>query len=24
LVYVHVNPYGTFELDMDARLPLAA
>jgi TnpA family transposase len=24
LVYTHVNPYGTFELDMDARLPLAA
>ena len=24
LVYAHVNPYGTFELDMDARLPLAA
>jgi TnpA family transposase len=24
LVYVHVNPYGTFELDMEARLPLAA
>jgi TnpA family transposase len=24
LVYTHVNPYGTFELDMDARLPIAA
>jgi len=24
LVYTHVNPDGTFELDMDARLPLAA
>jgi hypothetical protein len=24
LVYMHVNPYGIFELDMDARLPLAA
>jgi len=24
LVYAHVNPYGTFELDMDARLPIAA
>ena len=24
LVYTHVNPYGTFELDMAARLPLAA
>lgn len=24
LVYTHVNPYGIFELDMDARLPLAA
>ena len=24
LVYTHVNPYGTFELDMDERLPLAA
>lgn len=24
LVYTHINPYGTFELDMDARLPLAA
>ena len=24
LVYTHVNPYGTFELDMDARLALAA
>jgi hypothetical protein len=24
LVYTHVNPYGTFELDMDVRLPLAA
>ena len=24
LVYTHVNPYGTFELDMNARLPIAA
>jgi TnpA family transposase len=24
LVYTHINPYGTFELDMAARLPLAA
>jgi TnpA family transposase len=24
LVYTHVNPYGTFELDMTSRLPLAA
>ncbi len=24
LVYSHMNPYGTFELDMAARLPLAA
>jgi TnpA family transposase len=24
LVYTHVNPYGIFALDMDARLPLAA
>ena len=24
LVYTHVNPYGTFELDMTTRLPLAA
>jgi len=24
LVYTHVNSYGTFELDMDARLPIAA
>jgi TnpA family transposase len=24
LVYTHVNPYGTFELDMDERLPIAA
>ena len=24
LVYTHVNPYGTFALDMDARLPIAA
>src|SRR5262249_27615425 len=24
LVYTHVNPYGTFELDMAARLLLAA
>jgi TnpA family transposase len=24
LVYTHVNPYGTFALDMDERLPLAA
>jgi TnpA family transposase len=24
LVYAHVNPYGTFELDMTTRLPLAA
>jgi TnpA family transposase len=24
LVYMHVNPYGTFELDMEARLPIAA
>ena len=22
LVYHHINPYGTFELDLDARLPL--
>ena len=24
LVYTHINPYGTFELDMNARLPIAA
>jgi hypothetical protein len=24
LVYTHINPYGTFELDMTARLPIAA
>jgi len=24
LVYTHINPYGTFELDMAARLPIAA
>jgi hypothetical protein len=24
LVYRHMNPYGTFELDMATRLPLAA
>ena len=24
LVYTHVNPYGTFALDMEARLPIAA
>jgi len=24
LVYVHINPYGIFELDMEKRLPLAA
>jgi hypothetical protein len=24
LVYSHMNPYGTFDLDMAARLPLAA
>ena len=22
LIWEHVNPYGRFELDMDARLPL--
>ncbi|WP_139158969.1 Tn3 family transposase, partial [Vibrio sonorensis] len=22
LIYAHVNPYGIFELDMDARLPI--
>ncbi len=22
LFYAHINPYGSFELDMDARLPL--
>ena len=22
LIYAHVNPYGTFELDMTTRLPL--
>ncbi len=22
LIYNHVNPYGTFELDMDERLPI--
>lgn len=22
LLYAHVNPYGTFRLDMDERLPL--
>jgi hypothetical protein len=22
LVYHHINPYGLFELDLDARLPL--
>jgi len=21
LIYSHINPYGIFELDMDARLP---
>ncbi|MBK8986442.1 MAG: Tn3 family transposase [Chloroflexi bacterium] len=24
LFYLHVNPYGRFDLDMDSRLPLAA
>jgi hypothetical protein len=24
LVYSHMNPYGTFDLDMATRLPLAA
>jgi hypothetical protein len=24
LITLHINPYGRFELDMDARLPLAA
>lgn len=24
LVYTHINPYGTFALDMAARLPIAA
>jgi hypothetical protein len=24
LLYSHMNPYGTFELDMAARLPLVA
>jgi hypothetical protein len=24
LIYTHVNPYGTFELDMHERLPLIA
>jgi hypothetical protein len=24
LVYSHMNPYGTFDLDMASRLPLAA
>jgi hypothetical protein len=24
LIYSHMNPYGTFELDMAARLPLVA
>jgi len=23
LIYSHVNPYGTFELDMSTRLPIA-
>jgi hypothetical protein len=23
LIWVHVNPYGRFELDMTTRLPLA-
>jgi hypothetical protein len=22
LIWEHVNPYGRFELDMDARLPI--
>lgn len=22
LVYHHINPYGLFELDLDARIPL--
>jgi hypothetical protein len=22
LVYSHVNPYGTFKLDLDTRLPI--
>jgi hypothetical protein len=24
LFYSHVNPYGTFDLDMEARIPLQA
>jgi hypothetical protein len=24
LMYTHINPYGTFELDMTTRPPLAA
>ena len=24
LIYAHVTPYGTFKLDMQARLPLEA
>jgi hypothetical protein len=23
LFYLHINPYGRFDLDMDSRLPLA-
>ena len=22
LIYAHINPYGTFKLDMDERLPI--
>ena len=22
LIYLHINPYGTFELDMDKRIPI--
>jgi hypothetical protein len=24
LIYAHINPYGTFELDMRKRMPLMA
>ena len=24
LLFAHVNPYGTFELDMDERIPIEA